>query len=84
MKVKGKRTEVSYVDVEIDVIDIFMKMWKDCTPVGAEYLKDGVWYKQGSFDYHKREELYCEMREATPQEIEIHNAFTTIINYTKK
>jgi len=84
MIVKGKKTEVRHFDVEIDVVDILMKMLKNSNPIGAEYLRDGVWYKEDGFDFHKREELYCEMREATPQEIEIHNAFTTIINYTKK
>jgi len=83
MIVKGKRTEVSHVDVEIDMVQLLKKMHGDSYPAGAEYLSDGFWYKEDGFDYHKREDLYCKMREATPEEIELHNAFATVIKYVK-
>lgn len=83
MIVKGKRTEVSHVDVEIDISDIISKIRDRCIPSGAEYLSEGKWYKEDFFDYHKRESVYCVMREATEEELELYNAFSVVLKHVR-
>lgn len=83
MIVKGKRTEVSHVDVEIDIYDVLSKIREKYIPSGAEYLSEGKWYKEDFFDYHKRESVYCVMREATEDELEIFNAFSVVLKHVK-
>lgn len=83
MIVKGKRTEVSHVDVEINIYDILVNIRDKSTPSGAEYLSEGKWYKEDYFDYHKRETSYCVMREATEEELELYNAFMLVLKHVR-
>jgi hypothetical protein len=84
MIVKGKRTEVSHVDVEIDIFAILENIRDMCIiPHGAEYLSEGKWYKEDFFDYHKRESVYCVMREATEEELELFNAFSVVLKHVR-
>lgn len=83
MLVKGKRTEVSHVDVEIDIFDVLVNIRDKSKPSGAEFLRDGKWYKEEFFDYHKRESVYYVMREATNEELELYNAFSVVLDYVR-
>jgi hypothetical protein len=84
MIVKGKRTEVQYTDVEINIVEVLNKLWTDSFPSKAAYFREGVWYQEIGFDYHKREEHYGPMREANEEEMELYDAFQKVIEYVKE
>ena len=62
MIVKGQHKEVKYTNVDIEVsprqvlYDIYWPLLKD-KPNKASYIRDGYWYVEDYFDYHKRENV---------------------------
>lgn len=76
MLVKGKRTVVDYINVEIDPRDVIASIYDQERPAGLSHLsEDGYWYKVCGHDYHKNDELYEKDRPATPQELELQKAY---------
>lgn len=66
MIVKGRRTVVDYINVEVDAREVLMSIYERSLPSGLSHLSDdGFWYKVCSRDYHKNEELYEKDRAAT-------------------
>lgn len=85
MIVKGRRTVVDQVDVEVNVREVLSKLYDMASPAGLDYIgDDGFWYKQTGFDYHKREELYGKDRAATEQELEMQRAYRTFTNFIRE
>lgn len=85
MIVKGKRTVVDTVDVEVNAREVISKIYSMSVPRGLEYIgDDGFWYKQTGFDYHKREELYDKDRQATEWELEMQKAYRTFVNFMRE
>ena len=79
MIVKGTKKEVKIdiADVEVSKEEIFQKIWEGCLlerPAKARFIRDGYWYVEYFFDYHKREEVDTKDRQATKEEIDIDNA----------
>lgn len=84
MKTKGRRTIVENVDVDVDAESFLSSIYNKSIPKTFDYIgSDGHWYRQDGFDYHKREELYTKERLATPEEIEMRNAFKTFSKFVK-
>jgi hypothetical protein len=76
MRIKGKRTVVDHVDVEIDAKEFLMLIYQKSLPRGLSHLSDdGYWYRVCGKDYHRNEELYEKDRPATEQEIELKKAY---------
>ena len=83
MIVKGQHKEVSYTDVAIEVntrqvlYDIYWSLLKD-KPNKASYIRDGYWYVEDYFDYHKRENVQEKDRVITQEEQKIYEAYSTL------
>jgi hypothetical protein len=73
---RGKRTTVDHVDVEIDTDQVLQKIYAHFIPQGMNFINedDGFWYKVDGHDYHRNEELYEKARQATEEELEFHKA----------
>lgn len=83
MIIRGQHKEVSYTDVAIEVstrqvlYDIFWSLLKD-KPDKASYIRDGYWYVEYYFDYHKRENVEKKDRAITDEEQQICDAYDTL------
>lgn len=83
MIVKGQHKEVKYINVDIEVsprqvlYDIYWPLLKD-KPNNASYIRDGYWYVEKYFDYHKRENVDKKDRAITHEEQKIHEAYLTL------
>ena len=83
MIVKGQHKEVNYTDVAIEVsprqvlYDIYWSLLKD-KPNKASYIRDGYWYVEDYFDYHKRENVEKKDRAITHEEQKIYKAYSTL------
>ena len=78
-----RRTVSETIDnVDVDVSSVLYNIYKSSIPVGLDYLaKDGYWYKQLGYDYHKREEIYTKDRAATDTEKQLKLAYDTLVAY---
>lgn len=83
MLVKGRHsvTEVKELLVEVNakafLRDIY---WKATSkPNKAVYIRDKYWYVEDGFDCHRGEDLEKQDREATAEELELYNAFITLV-----
>lgn len=84
MIVKGTKTVVDYVDVNVDPIEILRKLQMKATPIGLSHIgTDGHWYRIDGYDSHKREDFYEKDRPATEEEIKLDLALDTLISYCK-
>ena len=85
MKVTGTRTVVENLKVDVKLSEIFSEIYDKFVPNGLSHLtvENGkwFWYKEDGFDYHKREDLYKRVREATPEEVEFIKAYSIIKNF---
>ena len=83
MIVKGQHKELKYTNVAIEVspkqvlYDIYWSLLKD-KPNKASYIRDGYWYVEYYFDYHKRENVEKKDRAITHEEQEIYEAYSTL------
>ena len=83
MIVKGQHKEVKDTDVAIEVsprqalYDIYWTLLKD-KPNKASYIRDGYWYVEDYFDYHKREDVEKKDRAITHEEQKIYEAYSTL------
>ena len=79
--VKHTVTEVKNLHVEINPKDILHKIYWDSLkdkPKKAEYIRDGYWYVHWFEDYHKGIDVEKKDRQATPEELKIHEAYLTL------
>ena len=83
MIIRGQHKEVKYTDVAIEVsprqvlYDIYWPLLKD-KPNKASYIRDGYWYVEDYFDYHKREGVEKKDRAITDEEQKIYEAYSTL------
>ena len=83
MIIKGQHKEVKYTNVAIEVsprqvlYDIYWSLLKD-KPNKAYYIRDGYWYVEDCFDYHKREKVEEKDRAITHEEQKIYEAYSTL------
>ena len=83
MIIRGQHKEVKYTDVAIEVnprlvlYDIYWSLLKD-KPDKASYIRDGYWYVEYYFDYHKRENVEKKDRAITDEEQQICDAYNTL------
>ena len=83
MIIRGQHKEVKYTDVAIEVntrqvlYDIFWSLLED-KPDKASYIRDGYWYVEDYFDYHKREGVEKRDRAITHEEQQIYDAYDTL------
>lgn len=90
MIVKGKRTTVDTVVVDVNPREVLAKIYDMSIPNGLDNIGDDgfwykqVWYKQDGFDYHKQEELYEKDRAATEQELEMQRAYRIFTNFIRE
>lgn len=84
MKTEGHRTIIEKVDVDVDAAAFLKKIYSESIPIGFSFIgSDGYWYKQDGFDYHKREDLYEKVREATPDELEFQKSYNILLKFVK-
>ncbi len=83
MRMSVRRTVSETIDnVDVDVSSVLYNIYESSIPVGLDYLaKDGYWYKQKGYDYHKREETYTKDRAASDAEIQLKVAYDTLVAY---
>ena len=83
MIVKGQHKELKYTNVAIEIspkqvlYDIYWSLLKD-KPNKASYIRDGYWYVEDYFDYHKRENVEKKDRAITHEEQKIYEAYSTL------
>ena len=83
MIVKGQYKELKYTNVAIKIspkqvlYDIYWSLLKD-KPNKASYIRDGYWYVEDYFDYHKRENVEEKDRAVTDAEQKIYEAYSTL------
>ena len=83
MIIRGQHREVNYTDVTIEVnprqvlYDIYWSLLKD-KPDKASYIRDGYWYVEDYFDYHKREDVEKKDRAITDEEQKIYDAYNIL------
>lgn len=84
MKVQGRRTNVEYLEVEVDLRELLTSIYKRSLPSGLSHIgEDGCWYKVDGHDYHKNEKLYARAREATPDELELEKAYYVLMKFVR-
>ena len=83
MIIRGQHKEVKCTDVAIEVnprlvlYDIYWSLLKD-KPDKASYIRDGYWYVEDYFDYHKREDVGKKDRAITHEEQQICDAYNVL------
>ena len=83
MIIRGQHKEVKYNNVAIEVsprqvlYDIYWSLLKD-KPNKASYIRDGYWYVEDYFDYHKQEDVEKKDRAITHEEQKIYKAYSTL------
>lgn len=74
-------TETKNLQVKINpesvLTNICFNLLKD-KPPKAGYICDGFWYVEDGYNYHNRYEEYSKNRQATPEEMEIYNAYLVL------
>lgn len=79
MIIKGKRTTIDHVDVEVNASAFIEQIYVKSIPIGMSYIgSDGHWYVTDGFDYHKREDLYAKSRAATDDELKLRESYLTL------
>ncbi len=85
MKTKGRRIIEETIDVEVDTVSFLRDIYDRWIPPGLDHIgSDGYWYEKCEFDYHKLEDLYARVREATPEELEFQKAYKIMYQFTKE
>ena len=77
MKIRGLKTE--YIDIEVnagDVVAQLMDAWLSKQPAGGTTITAGKWYAEASNPSNSWTEC---LGDATPQEVEVWEAFTTLL-----
>jgi hypothetical protein len=83
MKVKGKRTTVENVDVEVDILNVLGQIYSAWLPKGMDHVSKGNWYREDGFNYHTRDECYAQDRPVTEEEQKFIDSYRTIIEFVK-
>lgn len=84
MNIEGRKTTVERIDVEIDPLDFLKRLQSKIIPPELSYIgKDGHWYREDGYDYHKGLLDYEQDRLATQEEIKLDLAFRVLLEYIK-
>lgn len=74
MKIKGTKTEVKQVDIEVDpheVIGAALKLFDKKYPPRGDHIRDGVWQVYWFTDGHNGDDNYKDGEKATKREKEL-------------
>jgi hypothetical protein len=85
VRVIGKRVTTDNIEVSIDTREVLNNIYTHSVPQGLAFLsKDGFWYKETGYDYHRRDEIYEQARQATDEELEFLKAYKLLRKYVKE
>ena len=86
MMIKGKKTEVSYVDVEINPMEVFLQVYDASLPSGADHLdpRTNAWMKYDYTHPHNGDDYYKPLRQATDEEVYTEACFREVRRHFEK